>query len=128
VADIATKNITSVSPDQPIREAARIISKEKIRGLPVVDNDKPVGIVSTVDITRALAEGREDQTVRNIMSTDVQTITEDAYISLAIEKMESRNISRLIVVNSEGKVTGIITRTDILCRIAELCRSISSCV
>jgi hypothetical protein len=128
VADIATKNITSVSPDQPIREAARIISKEKIRGLPVVDNDEPVGIVSTVDITRALAEGREDQTVRNIMSTDVQTITEDAYISLAIEKMESRNISRLIVVDSKDKVTGIITRTDILCRIAELCRSISSCV
>ncbi|MEE8403194.1 MAG: CBS domain-containing protein [Candidatus Hydrothermarchaeaceae archaeon] len=120
----ASKGITAVSPEDSVKKAAGVFVKEHIRGAPVMENGTPVGIISTVDITRALAEDREDLKVREIMSTKVHTIKSDALLSTAIEEMENHNISRLIVVNKNGDVGGIITRTDILCRIVNLCRLI----
>jgi|Deesub1362A_J573_1020465.scaffolds.fasta_scaffold00005_345 hypothetical protein len=126
IIDIATKNVTSISPKQSVRDAAKILLKEKIRGVPVLYNGTPVGIISTTDVARALAMGMEDSSVRELMTSNVLTIHQDAYLWQAIEKMENYNISRLIVVDSDGKVKGIVTRTDILCRIGKLCQAISS--
>lgn len=120
----ASKSITAVSPEDSVKKAAGVFVKEHIRGAPVMENGTRVGIISTVDITRALAEGRENLKVREIMSTEVHTIESDALLSTAIEDMENHNISRLIVVNKNGDAEGIITRTDILCRIVNLCRLI----
>ena len=55
------------------------------------------------------------------MSREVHTIKSNALLSTAIEEMENHNISRLLIVNKKGDVTGIVTRTDILCRIVNLC-------
>lgn len=118
----ATKGITFISSDDSVKNAAKVFVKENIRGAPVLKNGSPVGIISTVDITRALAEGRENLKVKEIMSTKVHTIKSDELLSKAIEEMEDQNISRLIVVNKNGDSEGIITRTDILCRIVNLCR------
>lgn len=118
----ATKGITSVSPEDSVKTAAKTFIKENIRGALVAENGSQVGIISTVDITRALAENKEDVKVREIMSTNIHTIDSDELLSTAIEKLENYNISRLIVVNKDGDAKGIITRTDILCRIVNLCR------
>lgn len=120
VINIASTKLKTLSSKVSVRDAARILAKEKIRGAPVVDNHTPVGIISTVDITRALAEEKEDQEVSVIMSRNIRTIGEDAFLSQAIRDMEDYNVSRLIVVDSEGKAKGIITRTDVLNRIASL--------
>jgi predicted transcriptional regulator len=118
----ASKGITTISPEQTVKEAAKIFIKENIRGAPVmVDGVPPVGIISTVDITRAMAEDKEKLKVKEIMSTDVHTIKKDTFLSEAIEEMENYNISRLLIVNKKGDIEGIVTRTDILCRIVNLC-------
>lgn len=122
----ATKGITTISPEDSVKTAARIFVKENIRGAPVIKDGAPVGVISTVDTTRALAEDKENLKVKEIMSTKVYTIKSDALLSTAIEEMETHNISRLIVVNKNGDTAGIITRTDILCRIVNLCRFIPS--
>ncbi len=122
----ASKSITAISPEDSVKTAAGIFSKEKIRGAPVIKDGATVGIISTVDITRALAENKENLKVKEIMSTKVYTIKSDALLATAIEEMENHNISRLIVVNKNGDAEGIITRTDILCRIVKLCRLIPS--
>jgi hypothetical protein len=109
-----------------VKKAARVLAKENIRGAPVIEDGTPVGIISTVDITRALAKNKENLKVREIMSTKVHTIKGDALLSTAIEDMENHNISRLIVVNKNGNAEGIITRTDLLCRIVNLCRLVPS--
>jgi hypothetical protein len=126
IIEIATTDIRTISPDTAIREAAKLFVKENIRGAPVVYNHKPVGIISTVDVTRALADNKENRKVREVMSKDLHTIAEDACISHAIQMMEKYNISRLIVVDNRGDSKGIVTRTDILCRIASLCGSAAS--
>lgn len=67
-----------------------------------------------------MADNKENETVEHIMNRNVVTIDEEAYLYLAIDKMNRKNISRLIVVDEEGKVKGIITRTDILARIGKV--------
>lgn len=120
VINIASIKLKTISSKVTVREAAGILVREKIRGAPVVEDHKPMGIISTVDIARALAEEKEDQEIGGIMSRDVRTIGEDALLSEAIRDMEDYNVSRLIVVDSSGNAKGIITRTDVLCRIASL--------
>jgi len=124
VVEVATKTLKILSPKISVREAAKLLVKERIRGAPVVENHKPVGILSTVDIAKALAENKEDCKVEDIMSKNVYTINENDFISSAIEEMENYNISRLIVVDDAGNSRGIITTTDVLCRIASLCGSL----
>jgi hypothetical protein len=124
VIDLASKNLKTVPSSASVREAARILLREGIRGAPVVDNNKPVGVVSTVDVARALAENREDTPVSEIMTRKIRTIAGSALLHQAIKEMEDWNVSRLIVVNGKGEVGGIITRTDVLCRIASLSKSL----
>lgn len=124
VIEIASKRLKTIPAGATVREAAKLFVKEKIRGAPVVENHKPIGVVSTVDVARALAENKEDEEVTRVMSREIMTIPEDALLYQAIEEMEGRNISRLIVVDKKGKVKGIITRTDVLCRIASLSKSV----
>lgn len=124
VIDLASRRLKTIPVNSTVREAARILLKEGIRGAPVVENHKPVGVVSTVDVARALAENKEDILVSEVMTKEIQTISRNAFLHQAIKEMEDHNVSRLIVVNGEGKVGGIITRTDVLCRIASLSKSL----
>jgi len=120
IKDLATVKIKSLPPGISVREAAKILVREKIRGAPVVRDGIPIGIVSTYDITKAVAQGKENAVVEEMMNKNVVTIDEEAYLFLAIDRMNKENISRLIVVDDEGKVKGIITRTDILARIGKV--------
>ncbi len=116
VYDVAAKKIKSISPDASIQEAARFLSETGIRGAPVMIGSKAVGIVTSTDIAEAVAEGREHGKVKDIMSTTLVTVHKDAPLYLAIKLMEENNVSRLLVVDSEQNVLGVITRRDILCR------------
>ncbi len=120
VADVATRQLTALSPKMTVRDGAKIFLRERIRGAPIVEDSKPIGMLSTVDVARALAEGREDASVEEVMSRELHFIQEDAPISQAIKEMEEYNISRLIVVDDGGNLKGVITRTDILNCIADI--------
>ncbi|NOZ76817.1 MAG: CBS domain-containing protein [Euryarchaeota archaeon] len=122
VKNIASRDIKHIHPKATVREAARVLYHELIRGAPVVEDGKPVGIISTVDITRALAEDKEDEPVEKVMSRNLRLINENAYLSQAIDEMQMHNISRLIVVNDKNEAVGLVTRTDIICRIANICK------
>ncbi len=124
VKDVATMNLKTLSPNVTVREAAKVISEENISGMPIVEGGKAVGIITTTDITRALAEGKEDTIVREIMSKEVYTINENAMLAEAIEKMENKKVGRLIVTNENNEIVGIITRTDIICRMARIFRDV----
>ncbi len=124
IINIATTNIKSISPNTSVRAAAKILVKEMIRGAPIVQDDKPIGIISTIDVTRALAENKENEKVEEVMSRDIRIINENSPLSTAIEELEKHDVSRLIVTDDNGDSKGIITRTDILCRIARLCKDV----
>lgn len=122
IKEITTPKIKTLAPNTPVREAAAIISGGHFRGAPVLDGKKIVGMVSTVDITAAVVQRKENSQAADIMSTTITTINENAPLIEAIELTEKMNVSRLMVVNSKDELTGIVTRTDILSRLGELCR------
>lgn len=122
VKDIKSTKIRTLPPDMSVKEAAGIISEGHFRGAPVVDGKDIVGMVSTVDITKAVSEGREKSRVKDIMSTTITTIEQDEPLIKAIELTEKNNVSRVIVTNKKGDLVGVVTRTDILSRLGALSR------
>lgn len=120
IKEITTTKISTLTPDMPVRKAAEIISRGHFRGAPVLNGKDTIGMVSTVDIATAVAVGKEDAKVSDIMSTSITKIDQGALLIEAIELTEKNNVSRLIVVNRKGELIGVASRTDILSRLSEL--------
>lgn len=120
VGGIASKKLITLKPDEPLRNVAELFFKKRIRGAPVLENKRIIGILTTTDIARAFSEGRLDAKVKDYMKKNVVTIREDEDIMDAIKLMDLHGIGRLIVVNAVGAPVGIVTRTDVLRRIAAL--------
>ncbi len=118
VIALASKGLVKLEPDMSLREAARILYEHGIRGAPVFEGDKVVGILTEADLTRAIVEGRIESRVRDLMRKRIVTIREDDDILRAIRLMNEHNVGRLLVVDAMNTPKGIITRTDILRRIA----------
>ena len=115
-----TRNPKTVSPDDPLSFAARILREHRFHHLPVVEGGRLVGILSDADLRNASygtmpAEGgtAEDRPVREAMRTEVWSLTpddsvEDALLILAREKFGA------LPVLSGDRLVGIITRADLL--------------
>ncbi len=120
VGEIANRRLITLSVGEPLRDAAAKFFKKKIRGAPVVERNRIVGIVTTTDIARAYSEGNLRARVEDYMKKHVVTIREDEDILDAIKLMDLHGVGRLIVVNAIGEPVGIVTRTDVLRRISAL--------
>ncbi|MCH1770610.1 MULTISPECIES: CBS domain-containing protein [Metallosphaera] len=121
VKNIIGKRLVSLKPNMSLRDASRILHKEGIRGAPVLDESgNVIGIITTADLMRAFYEGNFDATVSDYMKRDVITIKEEDDIMEAVKKMVTYNVGRLVVMDAINRVTGMVTRTDILKSIAGL--------
>jgi len=120
VGNIASRKLVSVSPKDSLRDVAMSFTKFGIRGAPVIEGGKIVGIITTTDIARAYSEGNLKATVEDYMRKNVITIREDEDILDAIKIMDLYGVGRLIVVNAVGEPVGIVTRTDVLRRLSAI--------
>ena len=110
VKDYMTKDVISVSPETLTEEVIELMRESHHNSYPVVVNDKVVGMVTAFDI---VAKPWAD-TVDGIMSTKLVVANQDLSINDASRVMFRRGISRMPVVNEEGKLVGIITNTDMV--------------
>ncbi|MBU4534468.1 MAG: CBS domain-containing protein [Euryarchaeota archaeon] len=122
VLDVASHNLITLDVDNDIKHAAEILSSNHIEGAPVLDNDKKevVGILTLSDITRAIAQDKTSKKVKNIMTRKIITVQGNVMIADAIEIMTKKKIGRLIVTDADRNPVGIVTRTDLLDKIAGL--------
>jgi len=95
---------------------------QDVGAVPVADgpSKKLVGMVTDRDIVvKAVASGRscESGTVRDVMTTDVVTCTEDDDVETAVSRMAGRQIRRIPVVDRNGVLLGIIAQADIATRV-----------
>lgn len=121
VVDLMTTDVIRVSPDTRIKEAARLMFRHRVSGLPVVDADGTLsGIITEADFLRmevARNEADEPQpveTVGQVMSGGVVTIAPDAEITEAAKIMVIQDVKRLPVVDEDNKMLGIISRLDVV--------------
>lgn len=121
IKNIMTPNPIVARTDDPLEAYIKYFVEKRFRGIPVIDDDKrPIGLLMASRVMDALANCNLKTKVSNLMLRNPPVINEDEDIHEAIRLMVSSGIGRLLVVNSEDKLVGIITRTDILTRIATL--------
>ena len=97
---------------EPIKDVASRIVTRSVNHIIVVDEDgKIIGIVTSWDITRAMAEGRK--ALADVVSRRVVTAKPDEPLESASKRMAKHNISALPVIDNEGKVLGIVTSEDV---------------
>lgn len=113
--DIMTKQVQSITMGTTLREAAQKMRDLDSGILPIVDERAIVGLVTDRDIViRALAEGKDaDDTVTTAMTTDVVAMYEDDHIEDAAQMMEEKQIRRLIVLDRNQEMAGIVSLADL---------------
>ena len=136
-SEIMTREVVAVTPDTPIRDVAKLMVDQRISGVPVIDQGKLVGIISENDLVRRVELGTEKtrprwvqfltsddtllaeyvqqrgQLARDVMTTDVVTVTPNTSVAHIAEILETRHIKRVPVVDG-GKVVGIVSRANLL--------------
>jgi CBS domain-containing protein len=117
VKDVMTSGVECVSPDTTLREAAKKMKELDVGPLPICgDDDRLAGMITDRDITlRAVAAGLDPSTaqVRDIMTPNIIYCYEDQEISDAAHMMEQNQIRRLMVLNRDKRLVGILSLGDI---------------
>lgn len=137
--DVMTTGVVTVSPDMSVQELAKLLSERGISGVPVVENDRVVGIVSEGDLLHRAETGTERRTARRrwrwfdstpeeeardyvkshgrkvseIMTRQVITVSDDTDLAEVAALMESKRVKR-VPVTHDGKLVGIISRANLV--------------
>ncbi|MGC8585584.1 MAG: IMP dehydrogenase [Thermoplasmata archaeon] len=107
------KDVFTVTPEATIKDVLRYMKEKNITGFPVMKDGILVGIITDRDV-RFLKN--HDIKVEDIMTKNVITGKEGISLDDALEIMQKNKIEKLPIVNSDGKLTGLITAKDILKR------------
>lgn len=120
VVDLMTTEVIAVSRDTGLREAARLMFRNRVSGLPITQQDGTlIGIITEADFLRLEVERQEggrDQvvTVGEVMSIGVVTIRPEMEIYEAAKIMAVQEVKRLPVVDDDNRLLGVISRADIV--------------
>ncbi len=124
VGERMTHPVITIRPDMPIVDALNLMKRERIRRTPVVKDGKLVGIVSDKDLLNASPSPATSLsvwemnyllskiTVKDVMTKNVLTVSEDTPIEMAARIMADNKIGGLPVLRGE-QIVGIITETDL---------------
>jgi len=111
-----TRGVECTHPDATLQEAAAKMKSLDVGPLPVCDNDRLVGMVTDRDITiRATAEGDAptDVRVRDVMTPEVIYCFEEALVGDAALLMDEKQVRRLVVLNRDKRMVGIVSLGDL---------------
>lgn len=113
-SDLMNPIVLTVRADLTLNELAAFLSENEITGAPVEDGSgKLVGVVSVVDLARAVAANDTGKTVGDLMTPEVYNVTEDASVAEIASLMVDYHLHRLLVTRDEEPV-GIISSSDLL--------------
>lgn len=112
--DIMSSNVTSVPSNMSLDNLLKFMFEHKHIGYPVIDKDILKGVVTLSDLQKVSHIEREAFEVKDVMNTNVISVQENTKAEEAFKLMSINNIGRIIVLDSEGLVKGIISRTDMI--------------
>jgi CBS domain-containing protein len=111
-----SRKIMTVTEDANIRHVMRLLSENQVTGLPVVSEDMALlGIVTEKDILKELLYGKDvkSKTAGDLMTADIVSFDEDEDLMTIFRTLVEDNFRRVPIL-SDGKLTGIISRRDII--------------
>jgi signal-transduction protein with cAMP-binding, CBS, and nucleotidyltransferase domain len=117
VRDLIQRKVVTVEPEDTVMLAAQRMKDKMVGSLVVLDGDKPAGIITDRDIAiRVVGAGKDPTTtqVKEVMTRDPITIRDDASFFELTKMFRDAAVRRLIVVDKEGKLLGLISIDDVL--------------
>ncbi|HXF72560.1 MAG TPA: CBS domain-containing protein [Actinomycetota bacterium] len=133
VADVMTRDVVPATPSTPFKELVRLLDEHRVSALPVVDeDDRPLGVVSEADLLlkeeqvaarggvlarwrhRADRAKAQASVAAELMTSPAVTVERTATLPEAARLMHERGVKRLLVVDGEGRLVGIVSRSDLL--------------
>jgi CBS domain-containing protein len=122
IRDIMSKDVQVVRPDTTAQEVVATMSKFDISSIVVVQADRPVGIITLRDVLEKIAVqclAPRAVTARQIMTSPLVTIDENATVEEAANLMVRKKVKTLPVIDDD-KLVGILTYTDIVFEVPTL--------
>ena len=126
VKDWMTRELVTISPNTELQDIQQLMIQMNIRRLPVVENNRLVGIVTQGDVRSAISLNISDRdglsinlSAEEIMTPNPLTIFPDTTIGEAAWLMRNNKIGGLLVVDDDEQIVGIITESDIFDMIVE---------
>ena len=116
IKDVMTRGVEVIRPEETLQAAARKMKSIDVGPLPVCDGERLVGMITDRDIiVRATAEGRDPKTtpVKEAMTPGIAYVFEDQDIDEAAQVMKERQIRRLVVLDRNKKLVGILSLGDL---------------
>jgi CBS domain-containing protein len=115
VSEVMTREVQTISPDQPVQEAANFMLSADAGSIPVTDGDRLIGMITDRDIAvRGIAKGYGPETpVRDLMTDDLVVVRLDEDCEEAANKMSEAQVRRLPVVDEQERLCGIVSLGDL---------------
>ncbi len=116
LSDMFAKKVVTAGPGETLAAVARRMQEHNVGTVVIVEDQRPVGIVTDRDLALALgAQGMAPQTaVQKVMTGPVRTIPDDAGIYTATTYMRDCEVRRLPVVDGNDRLVGIVSLDDLL--------------
>lgn len=135
VRDIMTSSVITVTPTTPYKDIVSLLTEHRISAVPVIDADRRVlGVVSEADLVyklefaspvpdaplferkraRMARQRAAGTTAQGLMTSPAVTVLDAESIIAAARRMDTERVKRLPVVNELGRLTGILSRADVL--------------
>ncbi len=115
VGDIMTGPPVTVGPEESVARAAALMERERVGGLPVVEDGRLVGIIISRDVRRA----HPNRLVADVMTGEVVSVPPGTTLWEARELLERRGIERLVVVDDAGAPVGVVTKAALLAELSK---------
>ena len=115
IREVMTSEVTACEPNTTVAEAAKVMAKEDVGPVPVVEEGRLTGVVTDRDIVvRVVAEGRDPNstTVGEIASRDLVTVSPDDDLDVALQHLARKQVRRIPVVEGD-RLVGIVAQADI---------------
>ena len=116
INQVMTRKVETIAPTATLERAAETMESRNVGLLPVMDGDKVVGVLSDRDLVlRAIARGLNPKSwlVRDVMTNSVLSCREDDTVADACNLMERNLVRRLVVVDENQKLVGIVSLDDL---------------
>lgn len=114
--DVFTRGVIIAGPGEPVAAVARKMQDHNVGTVVIVEDERPVGIITDRDLALALgARGiRPEVQIQEVMSRHVLAVPEDMGIYTATQFMRQRGVRRLPIVDRDDRLVGIVSLDDLL--------------
>ena len=126
IKDIMTSDVISVHDSEKLSMVARIFRENPIHHLPVLKGKRPVGIISTQDMFKLIFDFDSTDTrmldtlldhtykIKDVMTDKLVIFEEESMLKDAAKILSDSSLHSIMVVNTKGDLTGIVTTTDLM--------------